>query len=166
MTNRAWQLYVILMTGVLMILMAGCRRVDSILYSHYTDLPASGWPRYESKCFQPDSTLEGRKTDMTLNVRARASRPLPAIPVIVSVDDETGQAYCDTIDITMFNPDGSPMGKTRYGICEKSFPIMSGFTVKKGLSICLIPLAPERFTAGMLNIGITLEDHESAATQP
>lgn len=162
--NRRWCLSVIIMIAVAAMLSSGCRRVEDTLYLKYADIGMEGWRQNEPLCYEPqsaDTTLRGTRTDMTLMVRYRTGYPLPPLRLVAVAEDVSGELMCDTVKVSLFGNDGTPLVKQRHGICETSLPLMTDLPMRKGLSVCLLPLSPDSLTRGIVNIGIKLSTHGS-----
>lgn len=152
-----------------MLIASGCRNVRDTLYAAYADIPSSGWNPAEPVIFQPfpaDTSLVGEKMTLILCARYRTSKPLPPLPLLVSIEDEKEVMRNDTLFLRTFNSDGNPIAKGVLGIAEVTDTLLHDFTLEKGLSVSISPLLPPIDSAGLLNIGIKLSNYESVSATP
>lgn len=168
MTNRRGLLNVFMMTAVALLLMAGgCREVNDTLWLQYQPIGSGGWPQGKTMVFEPepaDSAWLGAPVRLGLCIRYRASRPLPPIPLMIELEDETGELAVDTLTIPLFSRDGKPLDAQSFGIAEHTATIVNNLPLRRGLAVCLVPLAPDSATKGLLDIGIKLSANHGTDT--
>ncbi|GEM_PF-2866046 len=149
----------LMMTVSVALSLCGCREVNDTLYLKYADIPADGWQTYHQVCLDPtaaDSVWFGQPMRLELLVRYKASAPMPALPVLCEIQDEDGEIRSDTLRLRTFTADGRPLNPVRFGICEATVPIAMQLPLTRGLSVCLMPLAPEQASRGLLSVGIKM----------
>lgn len=165
MTNRRRLRDVsILTTVVLTLSLAACREVNGTLYSQYADISPEGWQRNEILCFDPypaDSVWTGSDVTLDLNLRYSSDTPMANLPVLVTVEDSERELRADTLRIVLFDTNGNPVTAKHYGICEYTVRLIDKTPLRPGLSVCLVPLAPQDASRGLLNVGITLSTYGS-----
>ncbi|MDE5902315.1 MAG: gliding motility lipoprotein GldH [Muribaculaceae bacterium] len=64
----------------------------------------------------------------------------------------------DTISVTLFNSDGTPVSPGRYGINEVAVPLPAGLTVTQGTTLTLTPISYSSPIEGMLSVSLILSE--------
>lgn len=144
---------------LLLPILAGCREVNGVVWSEFRDIPDSGWNPSMPLSFDPapqDSTKAGGLFDLWLCVRYSARRPMPPVRVRALYEDESGVLADDTISIVTFGPEGDPMGRGRYGVCETMLPLRRGFPLTPGFGLDLFSLSSQADSDGFIDIGLIL----------
>lgn len=62
----------------------------------------------------------------------------------------------DTIAVTLFNPDGSPVSPGRYGINETSILLPPSFCVTRGTTLTVTPISYSTPIEGLLSVSLIL----------
>lgn len=166
--GRVW-CKIIITIAMVMFAMAGCRNVGDTLYVQYADIPPEGWNPAEPVVFKPaaaDTSLNGQRMNLILLVRYRIHKPMADLPIMISIEDESGIIRNDSIMIRTFTPDGIPLGKGGMGIAEISDTLLRGFIPDRGLLVRTASLVAPKSSEGLLNIGMKLEKYESISSHP
>lgn len=149
----------LMMTVSVALSLCGCREVNDTLYLKYADIPDDGWQMYQPVCFNPtaaDSAWFGQQMNLELLVRYRSDSPMPSIPILCEMEDETGELRNDTLSLKLFNADAGPLDPGMFGISEATVTLAEQITLTRGLSVCLMPLAPVSSSRGLMSVGIKL----------
>lgn len=148
----------ILLSGLLLPV-CSCRHVNPYHnepeFSEFVPVASDGWDSRDAVCFDPiglDSI--GRPLTMILSVRYSGRRALTPLRLAVECDDERGVHVNDTITLPLFNADGSPKGRGRYGVYEVSDTLLRNFSPGFGLGVSVTPLDGKEATRGILNVGL------------
>lgn len=149
--------------GIIMIislLLPGCRRVEGVVWSSYTDLPPNGWDPIHVLGFSPwpeDSVVNpSDRFNLTLSLRFSARKNLPPITIVVRQEDNMRFLSADTLEIHPAAPASRPFGQGAYGVFETSDTILRNIKLTDGYLIELQSLSPQESTIGLMNIGLTL----------
>lgn len=163
MSNAGVLWKTIMVMVIVLIAMAGCRNVGDTLYIKYADIPAEGWNPAEPVDFNPapaDTSFLGSPMNLILCVRYRIHKPMAELPVLISVEDESGSIINDTVNVRTFAPDGTAIGKGGMGIAEISDTLLRGYILGRDLSVRTASLVAPKLSEGLLNIGIKLTQYE------
>ena len=151
-----------LLTGALALAgLSGCERRSTPSYSHFEEIPASGWDPLDVLTFEPvpyDST-ESRRTNyaVTLVIRYTSRHKIPPLPIAVTIEDCNGPIKTDTITVDTESRDSLTQRATRYGITELHLPLCSNVAITEGCNIRLESFREKTSTLGLLNVGLVME---------
>ena len=141
--------------------LAGCDRQETPLYSHFEEIPPSGWNPLDVLVFCPtpiDSTEPPQsRYDLTMVVRYVARHKISALPIAVTVDDNNGTLHSDTIILRPSRSDGATKSVTHYGVTELRLPLYENERLTDGYALTLESFSPESLTKGVMNIGVVIE---------
>ncbi len=141
--------------------LAGCDRQDTPLYSHFEEIPPSGWNPLDVLVFCPtpiDSNESPQsRFDLTMVVRYAARHKINALPIAVTVDDNNGTLHADTIILRPSHAEGTNKAVTRYGVTELRLPLYKDERLTDGYALTFESFSPESHTKGVMNIGVVIE---------
>lgn len=147
----------------LLFLLSGCSQINVADYSGFTNIPPDGIPtnwEYELSPEYPDSILDLTKLyDVVIAVRYTPT--CPSQSVIFNIEEfSLSHEYPDstTVELTLFDNDGQPLGKSRYGIFEVTDTIRRGYRLPPGYSLSLSSPLPSASTTGIKAVGLVLAD--------
>lgn len=153
---------------ILLLLTAGCRHVDRVVYSSFADLPSNGWDPLFTPVFHPwpvDSVMSSAdRYDVELVVRRSDACRLRSLPVVVEMADSSGRVTADTVVIPLRDeksaPAPLPMIKSSrlsrlIGECRDT--IARDFHPAPGWNITLYNLLNQTETRGILSIGVVMK---------
>lgn len=148
----------LLLTGVLMS-MCSCRNINPYHnqpeFSEFVGVSSDGWDSRDAICFDPPGLDSiGAPVDISLCVRFSGRRVIKPLRVAVECDDEHGVKFSDTITLPLFNADGTPLGRGRYGVYVVSDTLLRGFRPGFGLGVSVTPLDRPDATRGIINVGL------------
>ena len=152
-----------LLAGLLLIMTPGCSYIKVADYSGFCNIGEDGmlqgW-EYELSPTEGDSTLDLSGTyDVVIAVRYTNS--CPSQSVIFNIEEfSLAQERPDSVTITipLFDGDGEPVGRSRFGIIETSDTIRRDFRVPDGYSLSLSTPLPSSATVGIKAVGMVLVD--------
>lgn len=98
---------------------------------------------------------------LVMHVRYMQSRPVGTFPVLVNVEDESGELLVDTVRVQLFDHRGHALYPRKFGLAEYTVTLMDNFPLRKGLSVNLTPLTEGVTTTGILNVGVQLKRYGS-----
>lgn len=160
MTNRTLRFAVWIIVALTVLLGGACTTPDTVAYSHFEQIPTSGWDPVDVIIFEPwpmDSTeAAGSSYQMDMVLRYSARKALSQLPVALTIENEAGILRKDTMVLhTDSHPNGDT-GRVMYGVREVTVPLERNLQLSEGYRISLSPLSPPETTEGLLNIGIIL----------
>ena len=142
------------------ILLVACRRVESVVWSSYSEIPPEGWDPIHVLGFSPwpeDSVVRPQdRYSLVLSLRFPSRRTIPPLSIVVRQEDNTRFLRADTLVIHPVPPATSPFGQGAYGVYETSDTIARGITLSDGYLVELQNLSPSEDTAGLIDVGLTL----------
>lgn len=143
-----------------LILFPGCVRKGAPSYSHFEEIPASGWDPLDVLVFEPaafDTTAApGTRYDITLVMRCSGRHKPSAMPVAVTLEDANGTLRTDTLTIDHSAPSEHMSKRSAYGVTELRIPLYSGIPLTEGLTLSLENFRKKESTKGVLNIGVIM----------
>lgn len=142
---------------LLVIFIAGCRKVDNVVYSRIVCFDRNGWDPMVTPAFNPwpgDST-DAVDNPMNVDIVARYSKKcaIESLPLAVETEDETGQLGQDTIILNLKEGKTDP-----FGITESKYRLLERYQLRPGFSILLTSLIDREDTEGLLSIGVMMTD--------
>lgn len=142
---------------------------DSPAYSHFEKIGPDGWDPADLLMFDPmpaDSADAKRcRYDITMIVRYSTRKSIQPLPVVITIDDETGTLLRDTVAATLFDDNGHAVGKGAYGVSEVEIPIAAGATLSEGYQISAAPLLQREYSKGLLNVGVVMRETGTPRTR-
>ncbi len=154
-----WIVVLLAAIVVLALLSAGCREVNGVFYSEFRDIPSSGWSPEKPLGFDPwpaDSADSAGRFDLYMCVRYSGKKPIAPLRARYVCEDESGTLYADTVSFRLFDGNGLPSGRGRYGVYEALVPLTGNFVLRPGFGVDLYSLSPEEDSEGLLGIGVVL----------
>lgn len=146
-------------SGILFSL-CSCRRVNDVVWSQYQDIPETGWDYINVLGFSPWPTDSINGPDdrytLTMNIRFPAGFEERTISIIARAEDDNKELFSDTLSLPILPPPTQPTGRGGYAIYESIDTIASGLKLTPGFFVELQSLSPQKLTAGILNVGISL----------
>lgn len=156
MTKRV----LIVILTVFTLLLPGCRRVEGVVWSSYTEIPKEGWDPIHVLGFSPwpeDSVCNpSDRYSLVLSLRFPSRQTLPPITLVVNQEDNERTISSDTIVVHPSAPSVNPFGQGSYGVYETADTIARGLKLSEGYLVELQTLSPQEDTAGLMNVGLTL----------
>lgn len=144
-----------------LLLFTACNVGENTAYSHFEEIPVDGWDPVDILIFEPrpaDSVAAMSRTySMDLILRYSARKDIAMLPVVMTIENDSGELRCDTI---LLHPDSvsrGMSGRIKYGVHEVTFNLDSAVRLSEGYTVSLMPLSPKENTDGLLNIGLTLK---------
>lgn len=152
-------------TGILS-MMPGCGPISVADYSGFVNIPSEGMPTGWEYEFSPEASDSGIKLTGNYDViiAVRYTNQCPSKSVILNIE-ELSLAHekpdSATVEIQLFDNDGLPLGKSRYGVNETFYTLRKDYKVPEGYVISISsPLSTEA-TAGVKAVGLLLEDEDN-----
>ncbi len=141
--------------------LTACDRQGAPSYSHFEEIPSSGWDPLDVLTFYPtpaDSTepLHSRY-DLTMVLRYAARHKIAALPIAVTVEDNNGILHADTLILRLSRAEGSPKAVTHYGVTELRLPLYQDERITDGYALTLESFSPKSHSEGVMNVGIIME---------
>lgn len=153
--------------AAMIIMLPGCSQIKTADYSGFTNIGNEGMPTdwvYEFSPFSPDSTLNlSGVYDVVITVRY--TNNCPSQSVIFNIEQFSliqDQPDSVRIEIPLFDDEGTPLGKSRYGINEMTDTIRRGYRIPEGYTLSLSSPLPTEATAGIKSVGLVLANQTRA----
>lgn len=147
--------------ALMMQLSAACTADETVAYSHFEEIPASGWDPVDILIFEPwpsDSAQAFRRSyRMDLVLRYSTRRHITMLPVALSIEDANGELRTDTLTLHPDSTDRSMSSRVRYGVHELRMTIDPSVRITDGYRVSLSPLSPRERNEGLLNVGLILK---------
>ncbi|MDE5870117.1 MAG: hypothetical protein K2H18_07775 [Muribaculaceae bacterium] len=152
--------FVLLAITIIALTAYGCRRVNNVVWSKYSDLPEEGWDPINVIPFFPwpeDSlTTSDDRYSVLLSVRFSSIDTPTTLHLAVNQESDTGFIHSDTIAVPLLPPVEKVMGRGAYGVFETVDTIIRGVTLQPGYCVELQSLSAPENTVGIKDIGLVL----------
>lgn len=154
--------YISILFGMLLI-MPGCSHINVADYSGFANIPPEGMARdwaFEFSPFVDDSTLS-TSVPYDVVIAVRYTNNCPSGSVVFNIEEFSlhhEHPDSSTVRLQLFDDDGFPVGRIRYGINEVSDTIRRGYRIPEGYTLTLSSPLPTDATAGIRSVGLVLSD--------
>lgn len=151
----------LLTTALITAGMTACTDKASPSYTHFEEIPATGWNPLDVLIFTPEpydsTTPADTRYDIAMVARYASRHKIHALPIAVTVEDNSGVLHADTIILQPEHGGRKSEVVTRYGVCEMRLPLYGNQRLTDGYSISIESFSPEELSRGLLNVGIVME---------
>jgi len=141
--------------------MTACTDKTSPSYTHFEEIPANGWNPLDVLVFTPEpydsTTPADTRYDISLVARYATRHKINALPLAVTVEDNSGMLHADTIILQPEDGDRPTKTVTRYGVCEVRLPLYDNQLLTEGYTLSIESFSPKERSRGLLNVGIVME---------
>lgn len=163
MHSKRHSIITIVMSAILMLTVVSCGKKDEgkLVYHHFEEIGSEGWDPADVISFEPwpadSATAKEHSYRVELMLRSSARQDIQEIPLAVVTEDESGIISKDTFLLTPYGTARFEVkNQESFGIREQSVILKNEFTLTDGYAVNISPLADQRSTEGLLNVGIRL----------
>lgn len=155
----------------------GC--AHDVKWNASRDINPDGWSDLDPVCFDIDpgaytqpsenrfALLTARATGdtvkrlngkfkATLSLRYSSRCNVSSIRLAAEISSLDGEIHTDTLNLRLFEPDGSPSGSGRLGLYEVSAPLPGILSVTDGTVICVSPISYSAKPKGLTSLTLLL----------
>lgn len=170
--------YVLIPAFVMLACFSSCKH--DVAWTHTESIPEDGWTSEHPVVFQLDPKAyepeENRFVKMTsqavgdtlprlkgeframLSLRYKDDCNASSLRIVIENASLPTGIHTDTISVTLFDKEGNPTGRGRFGLNEVVHPLPIPFTVTEGTTLTLSPLDYHTPVTGLLSTTLTLRE--------